>query len=155
MKKIESNDESLARELVYGTVAVGANELAWKLSERVLAPPDSGEPHRYQIIHVARGDKLYEYREDLGLASNFNVPEVEIPSAYIHTVQELREIADANRDRGNYWKRHMQNLRGESTLIVDAVEQREENHKYIHNRTVFGRGGQTKRNGFPSDYTNR
>ncbi len=155
MKTIESNNEVFAQKMMYGTVYVGVDEMPFDLVERIGVPPDYGEPHRYQIIHVARGDKMYEYQEDLGLASDFTAPEFRFLTLYCHTTQELREMADIERLGEDYWAKRVKELQAESTLIYDAVEQREENHKYIHNRSVFGRGGQTARNGFPSDYTNR
>ena len=148
MKQIESNNETFAQKMMYGTVAIGADELPFDLVERIGSMPGSPDLHRYQIIHVVRGDKMYEYQEDLGLASNFTAPEFRILGLHCHTTQELREIADQNRLQDDYWAKRTKELQAESTLITDAVEQREEGHKVIHNRSVFGPGGKTQRNGF-------
>ena len=51
--------------------------------------------HRYQIIHVPRGDVVCEWRKDMGLADNFKgVSQLRIPSYMEHTVDELKAIAN-------------------------------------------------------------
>ena len=52
---------------------------------------------RYQIIIVNRNDQLAEYREDLGLASDFDAIQFRIPSFWVHTVGELKEMAETLR----------------------------------------------------------
>ena len=61
--------------------------------------PDSRGFHRYRILIVNRGGKLAEYREDMGLASNFKgIRQFNVPSLFEHTVAELLEIADSLRN---------------------------------------------------------
>ena len=51
--------------------------------------------HRYQIIHVPRGDVVCEWRKDMGLADKFKcVSQLRIPSLMEHTVDELKAIAN-------------------------------------------------------------
>ena len=83
-----------------------ADEQAYGLSETNLLSPLSdaikgvGQTmRRYQIIYVNRGDVLAEYREDLGLASDFTAIQFRIPSFWEHTVGELREMAESLRLR--------------------------------------------------------
>jgi hypothetical protein len=51
--------------------------------------------HRYQIIHVPRGDVVCEWRKDMGSADNFKgINQLRIPSYMEHTVDELKAIAN-------------------------------------------------------------
>lgn len=45
-----------------------------------------------------RGDKLAEYRTELGLAQNFSAIQFRIPALWLHTVGELKAMADDMRD---------------------------------------------------------
>lgn len=90
------------------TLEVNMDEPCFNLSElNQLSPPPDQVLHRFQIVIVVRGDCLAEYREDLGLAASFTRPEFRIPGAVtvgkgrvevLHTVAELREIAECLRD---------------------------------------------------------
>ena len=85
------------------TTTVRGNEKAWTYLEvhKPSAKPGMGN-RRYRIIVVNRDDKLTEYQEDMGSSKNFKgVKELNIPSLWEHTVDELRGIADELRnDRG-------------------------------------------------------
>ena len=83
---------------------VRQDEPCFNLSElnRLSAPPDQ-TLHRYQVLLVVRDDRLAEYREDLGPATNFTRPEFRVPGGVslgggkfeiLHTVAELQEVAD-------------------------------------------------------------
>lgn len=86
------------------------DEPCFQLSEVNL---QSGLPgvgwRRYQFLYVVRGDKLAEYRQDMGPAGDFTAPQFRIPGGVqneqtgyceiLHTVGELRDIADDQRDR--------------------------------------------------------
>ena len=69
-----------------------SEEPAWALAEVNLQVPFKGL-RRYQIVYVARDDKLTEYRKDLGPAKDFETIQFRIPSVWVHSVGELREIA--------------------------------------------------------------
>jgi len=93
-------------ELMVPATVVFADEPAYGLSEVNLLSPLSdaimggGQTmRRYQIIYVNRNDQLAEYREDLGLASDFKSMQFRIPSFWEHTVGELKEMAETLRLR--------------------------------------------------------
>ena len=127
-------------------LAVRDDEPAWSLRERNQAAGVGYK--RFQVITVVRNDDLAEWWTELGPAENFSAPEVEIPSLLVHTVAELREIADQHRWRDNYWEKFTAEQVAESTLIPDFINQVEEHWKVIRNQSVFGPGGTTQRNGF-------
>ena len=55
--------------------------------------------HRYQIILVNRGDKLAEFRIDMGSATKWKgIRFINIPSLWEHSVGELQFIAGTIRD---------------------------------------------------------
>ena len=69
------------------------------MQEAHLQSPDSKGFHRYRIILVNRDGKLAEFREDMGLASNFKgIRQFNVPSLWEHSVSELLEIADVLRN---------------------------------------------------------
>ena len=86
--------------LYYGTSFVLEDEPCLRLSELV-KPSPSGQPHRYQIIKVLRDDKIHEFRDDLGLASNFKIDQFIIFGGFDygkkgeiwHSVGYLRDLA--------------------------------------------------------------
>ena len=71
------------------------DEKAIALYEMHLQSPGSRGFHRYQIIHVPRGDVVCEWRKDMGKADNYKgISELRIPSYMEHTVDELKAIAN-------------------------------------------------------------
>ena len=79
--------------LVANTIT--GDEKAWEYLELHLQSPDSSGVHRYRIIQVNRDGHLAEYREDMGLASNFKgKQQLHIPSLWEHSVDELLDLAD-------------------------------------------------------------
>ena len=86
--------------IILATSYVLGNEKAYSLQEAHLQSPGSGGFHRYKIIIVNRDGRLAEYREDMGLASNFKgIRQFNVPSfgTWEHTVDELLDIADTLR----------------------------------------------------------
>ena len=74
------------------------DEKAISLYEMHLQSPGSRGFHRYQIIHVPRNGVICEWRKDMGKASNFKgINQLRIPSLMVHTVDELKGIADSLR----------------------------------------------------------
>lgn len=130
------------------TLAVRENEKAWSLRELNLVRPPGFQRHRYQIITVNRDDALCEWWDDLGPAERFKGQEFDVPSLWEHSVAELRDIAASKRD-DTTWVTFMDEQRADSTLIADFLNQVEEHWRVIYNRSVFGPGGHTQRNGFP------
>lgn len=96
-------------EIMPGTTYVLADEPCCSLSELNEMAPDYHSIRRYQILHVVRGDRLAEYRKDLGLASDFRAFPFQIVGGfkdgktgriYIEeTVGRMKEMADEMRNR--------------------------------------------------------
>lgn len=71
------------------------DEKAIALYEMHLQSPGSKGFHRYQIIHVPRGEAICEWRKDMGSADNYKgVSQLRIPSLMVHTVDELKAMAN-------------------------------------------------------------
>ncbi len=91
-------------QLVVGTTVLSPDEPCFNLSEINLQAPDSRGWRRYQVLLVVRGDRLAEFRSDLGPARRFTAQQFRIPGGVrdevsgrieiLHTVGELRDIAD-------------------------------------------------------------
>ena len=91
-------------KLISATIEVHLDEPAFNLTEVNLQAPDNSGWHRYQIISVVRGERMAEYREDLGPQENFAADSFRIPGGVwdastrrmevLHSVGELREIAE-------------------------------------------------------------
>ena len=74
------------------------NEKAVALYEMHEQSPGSKGFHRYQIIHVIRGDTICEWRKDMGWADDYKgISQLRIPSIMEHTVDELKAIANEMR----------------------------------------------------------
>lgn len=127
------------------TVAIRQDEMAWELREFNKAGVGY---RRYQVITVVRDDKLTEWWDDLGPAAEFFGEGFIIPSLFEHSVAELREMAEIARE-DNGFEDFAAEQQAESTLISDYINQMEERWEVIYNRSTFGPGGQTQRNGFP------
>jgi|TARA_R100000315_G_C5233548_1_gene144625 hypothetical protein len=94
-------------KLIGAAIEVHLDEPAFNLVEVNLQSPDSTGWRRYQIISVVRGERLAEYREDLGPAKSFAADAFRIPGGVwdaatrrvevLHSVGELREIAEVIR----------------------------------------------------------
>lgn len=90
--------------IFYGTNVVTEDEPCLGLAELIRQSPGNKGFHRYQIIHVMRGDKVVEYQKDMGAAEDFaNYDSFNIPGgAYDehgklwieHNVGELVQIAE-------------------------------------------------------------
>ncbi len=86
-----------------GTNYVLNDEPCYGLYELNYQSPGSKGFHRYQIIQVLRGDRILEYRKDLGKAKKFKgVDQFRIPGGVktpegnvkiVHKVGELIDIA--------------------------------------------------------------
>lgn len=78
------------------TTTVFGNEKAYSYMEinQPSSVPGKGM-RRYRIILVNRDGKMSEYREDMGSAKKFKgVKQLNIPSLWEHSVDELRGLAD-------------------------------------------------------------
>ena len=82
------------------TTTITGNEKVWTYMELHLQSPTGRGGRRYRIIIVNRDGQLAEYREDMGPVSKFKgVNELNIPSLWEHSVDELRDLADELRNR--------------------------------------------------------
>jgi len=70
----------------------------YEINEQAL---DNSGQHRWQVILVNRGDKLVEFRVDMGREELWKDKRfINIPSLWEHSVVELQFIADQIRDEG-------------------------------------------------------
>ena len=91
-------------KLISAAIEAHLDEPAFNLSEVNIQAPDNSGWRRYQIIYVVRGERMAEYREDLGPKDNFTADAFRIPGGVwdastkrmevLHSVGELREIAE-------------------------------------------------------------
>ncbi len=82
------------------TTTIFGNEKAYTYMEVNQPSPIPGKGmRRYRIIVVNRNDRLTEYREDMGSSKQFKgVRQLNIPSLWEHSVDELRGMADELRN---------------------------------------------------------
>ncbi len=81
-------------------VVVQGNDKVWDYFETHEQSPDSSGFHRYRIVYVARDGKIAEFRQDMGLASNFKgIQQIHIPSLFEHSMDELLDMADELRNK--------------------------------------------------------
>lgn len=112
--------------------------------------PEGGTAWRWvNAVYVVRDDAIAEYAEDLGPAEDFGrIQPIMIPSFGENSVAQLQELAEKNR-HDDYWAKRVDEQLAESTLVQDHLRQIEMNRELIHNRSRFGYGGMTQRNGYP------
>lgn len=85
----------LRSEMLVGTTFVKGDEKAYAYQEVHLQSPNSKGIRRYRIIFVNRDGKMAEYREDMGSSKKYKgVRQLNIPSLWEHSVDELLDIAD-------------------------------------------------------------
>lgn len=126
---------------------VHKDEKALRLAELNLTRPDSKGVNRYQLIYVARNDKLAVYREDMGPSENYNALEVEIWSGWQDSVAYLRDMADKHRNSDvPLPEQYMKSIEDNDIVerYIDFIEQR---NKLINNRSFSGPGGLRQRTG--------
>lgn len=88
----------MSKVLPVATTILG-NEKAWAYQEVHLQSPSSHGRHRYRIIVVNRDGNLAEYREDMGSIKLWKgVKELNIPSLWCHSVDELLGLAEELRN---------------------------------------------------------
>jgi len=89
--------------IVLATDKVHEDEPCVSLKETVEPSPFGGR-HRYQIIRVRRGERIAEFRRDLGKARKFRAGQFVIPGCGddnmpVERVGDLVEIADYMREQ--------------------------------------------------------
>jgi hypothetical protein len=108
------------------TIVVSDDEPCVGLYELDYQSPGSRGFHRYQILLVIRDDRQAEAWIDLGLTSNFKADQIRIPGGIrnditgrfdiVHTVGELRDIADTIRGNPPFCKRELVGNRARGIL---------------------------------------
>lgn len=110
-------------QLLLVATEVSPDEWGLDLSEVNLPPPDSRGRRRYQVVTVPRGERLAEWRRDLGPSSAFAADQFRVPGGVVdeetgrfepvHTVGELWDIADYLRENP---------LLGDNVVRTDIVQ---------------------------------
>lgn len=135
------------------------DEPCWGLYEgpenRVVNPNGGMERRWVQKVWVIRNDRKACYETDIGPASDY--PDA-TPTAYASvgtdSVAQLQWLAE--RDRYNdKWAKYREELRGESTLIKDILQQEETLMEVRKNRSHFGPGANIQRIDFPREAIHR
>jgi hypothetical protein len=129
------------------------NEPCWLLRETNGLNPSKRSLRRYQSVWVIRNDQMAVFRHDLGPAAGFTYPELQIPTEWCHTVAEVQAIAEEVRS-GKELTDLFEERQASSTLLQDWLNEVERNRKVMRNRSVFGPGGKTQRNGFSTTALN-
>lgn len=101
---------------------------------------------RLQTILVVRGDEIAEFKRIIGPAKGLAPLQLLGPFGE-DSVGEMVDEADRSRD-DDYGVKLREEVRQSSTLIRDAIQEREENVERIANRSVFGPARTKQRNGF-------
>lgn len=156
MKRLETNVGYVPHmRMLYpmhGTVmAVDPNEPVYGIQESY-AHNLKGEERRYQVLLMPRGNVLSGFWTDLGPSSAFVMGEKQAPPYFqpvlmAHSVAECRHMADAGR-MDDFAQRLLEQQISESTLFADYYRLIEEDLAIVRNRSTFGYGGQTQRNGY-------
>ena len=111
------------------------DEKALMLVEEDRITEDLMEEHRFQIIYVGRGDRVYAFPRDLGPTSNF--PGV---SGFIYlsggedTVAALLDMADIERGE-NRMQAVLAEVEETSTLKQDAIDLLEQKRELVKRNT--------------------
>lgn len=134
-------------EKVVTTSYVTPIEPAYMLLEMPRWHKPSNSYHRIQYLFVNRSDVIARYEEDLGkmVGRPFR-----ILGLWEESVGSLRSMANDKR-YDDFWDKFVEEETEASTLIQRAVRQAEVNEQLVANRSVFGPGQTTQRNGFPME----
>lgn len=117
--------------MVATTQWLSADEPALMLVEENRITSDLRADHRWQIIYVGRGDRVYEFPRDLGPAKNYrDVEGFILFSGGEDSVASLMDMADAERET-NKMKAILAERSANSTLIKDAVRLEEQKHEFV------------------------
>ena len=133
-------------------MVVDENEPVYGVQESYARSNDGTGDHRYQVLLMPRGDVLSGFWTDLGPASAFLMGEQQAPPylqpiLMAHTVAECRHMADENR-MDDFAARLLEQRVAESTLFADYARLIENDLYIVRNKSTFGPGGRTQRNGY-------
>lgn len=108
-----------------------ANEPALMLIEENRITSDLREDHRWQIIYVGRGDRVFEFPRSLGPAKNFKgIEGFIIFSGGEDSVEQLIDMAEVERSE-NKMKAILAENAANSTLIEAAVRREEQKRELV------------------------
>jgi len=104
--------------ILCGTDWISEDEKCFELYEQDLQSPDYSGFHRYRAYRVMRNGKITEFREDLGSVEGFRgsdqivllggvIDQETKKLEILHTVGELREIADQYRNHIHFDKKEL------------------------------------------------
>lgn len=126
------------------------DEPCFRLEEEILQAPGSRGWRRFQILTVVRNDRLAKARVDLGPRDLYNTPPFRILGGVVdedtgrihilHTVGELRDIAEAQR-HGRFAEPEFER----SDLIGGYHDLMDRRAKARRNQSVFGPRGHHQR----------
>lgn len=137
-------------------MSVGLDEPVYGIQESYARNREGVTDHRYQVLLMPRGDVLSGFWTDLGPAEKFLMDiggERELAPPYYqpvlgeHSVAECLEMADVGR-MDDFAMQLLQRDIAESTLFADYLRLIEEDLAVVRNRSMFGPGGVTHRNGY-------
>jgi len=163
MSRIESNTTYVPRMMRMlfpmrgGTLmSVDRNEPVYGVQESYGHAKD-GTEHRWQVLLMPRGDHLAGFWWDLGPTTQFLMEYAEgdmrpappyfQPILLEHSVAECVEMAEHAR-MDDFAQRLLKQQISESTLFKDYARLIEQDIAIVKNRSVYGPGGKTQRNGY-------
>jgi len=99
-------------------------------------------------IFVIRGDAIAKYEHVFGPIEDYeHVPPLLMPSFGENKVGLMREFGEKHIHDYHWLRRRVEHLEA-STIIEDAIRQREQMDAVIRNRSNFGPAQSTQRNGY-------
>ena len=100
-------------KILCGTSYIEEDEDCFELYEQDVQPPDNSGFHRFRVYRVLRDGRITEYREDLGVSSNFKgIEPVVILGGVVEgggmeifeTVGSMRQMVDQYRNHVHFDK---------------------------------------------------
>ena len=143
----ESNvTEELADSLGKLPVAMSVvmDEPAYALHEVTSKEPTGEDWTRYQVIIVNRRDKRAAFWRKLGPALEMTTPLFNIFAMWEHSVAELQEMADMNRDDTTF-QQTLDEVVENSTMIDRYIDQSLELVEWVKGRSFSGPTQTTQR----------
>ena len=160
--RIETNTTFIPRMMrmlfpMHGTLmSVDRNEPVYGVQESYARAKD-GTEHRWQVLLMPRGDVFSGWWWDLGPTTKYLMQYAEgdmrpappyfQPILMEHSVAECLDMAEVGR-MDDFAQKLLAQQISESTLFADYARLIEQDIAIVKNRSTFGYGGKTQRNGF-------
>lgn len=142
--ELEGRSSNLNGGLIVATTDwLREDEPALMLIEENRMTADLRSDHRWQLVYVGRGDRIFEFPRDLGPISLYpDVQGIMIFSGGEDSVKALMDLADEERGN-NKLKTILAEANENSTLIEDAVRLEEQKRTLVKrsNRTLRAQYG--------------